>query len=108
MSPMSLALEGLLALLLVACLFYCWRLDQRLNALRKGQDGLREAARELSETVAQAEAAVRGLRATANDAGRDLQARIDEARGLAERLGLGMGRVRSAADVPPSRTGRSW
>lgn len=108
MSPMSLALEGLLACLLVACLFYCWRLDQRLNALRKGQDGLREAARELSETVAQAEAAIRGLRATANDAGRDLQARIDEAKALAERLGMGMGRVRSAADVPPSRSGRTW
>lgn len=103
-----MALEGLLAILLAACLFYCWRLDRRLSDLRKGQDGLRAAAQELGETVAQAEAAVRGLRATANDAGRDLQARIDEAKVLAERLGLGMGRVRSAADVPPRSGGRSW
>jgi len=109
MSPMSMALEAVLAVLLAACLFYCWRLDRRLSALRNGQDGLRAAAKELSETVAQAEVAVRGLRATANDAGRDLQARIDEAKTLAERLGLGMGRVRSASDVPPPRTtGRSW
>jgi hypothetical protein len=108
MTPMSMALEGLLAILLAACLFYCWRLDRRLSDLRKGQDGLRAAAQELGETVAQAEAAVRGLRATANDAGRDLQARIDEAKSLAERLGLGMGRVRSATDVPPRSTGRSW
>jgi hypothetical protein len=105
---MSMALEGLLAILLAACLFYCWRLDRRLSDLRKGQDGLRAAAQELGETVAQAEAAVRGLRATANDAGRDLQARIDEAKVLAERLGLGVGRVRSAADIPPRSGGRSW
>lgn len=107
MSPMSLALEGVLAVLLVACLFYCWRLDQKLSALRKGQDGLRAAAAELSETVTQAENAVRGLRMTASDAGRDLQARIDEAKSLAERLGLGMSRVRTAADAtrPPTR---SW
>jgi len=108
MSPMQLALEGLLVALLIACLFYTWRLDRRLDALRKGQDGLRAAAAELSETVTQADAAVRGLRAAANDAGRDLQARIDEAKALAEKLGLGMGRVRSAGDVPTRPSGRTW
>lgn len=103
MSPMTMALEGLLALLLVACLLYCWRLDRRLAALRDGQDGVREAAGELLQAVAQAENAVRTLRATAQDAGRDLQARIDQARTLSDRLGLGLGRIRSSADVRPSR-----
>ncbi|MBI1186318.1 MAG: hypothetical protein GC206_03165 [Alphaproteobacteria bacterium] len=103
MSPMTMALEGLLALLLAACLLYCWRLDRKLAALRNGQDGVREAAGELLQAVAQAENAVRTLRATAQDAGRDLQARIDTARSLSDRLGLGLGRIRSSADMRPGR-----
>jgi hypothetical protein len=103
MSPVTLALEVTLALLLAACLFYCWRLDRKLSALRTGQDGIREAARELVESVGAAEAAVRTLRQTAHEAGRDLQGRIDTARTLADRLGLGLGKVRSAGDLGRAR-----
>ncbi|MBL8551860.1 MAG: hypothetical protein JNJ73_17870 [Hyphomonadaceae bacterium] len=99
MSPMAMTLEIFLAALMCACLFYCWRLERRLNALRNGQDGIRAAAAELTRSVAQAEQAVRALRSTANESGRDLQSRIETARALAERLGIGAGRVRSAADV---------
>jgi len=42
---------------------------------------------------------VRNLRATAQETGRDLQARINDARVTADRLGLGAGRLRSSADV---------
>jgi hypothetical protein len=82
MSSMSWIVEGLLIVLLGACLFYCWRLERKLTQLRKGEDGLRDAARELSESVTQAQAAILSLRATAHEAGRDLQGRIDLARGL--------------------------
>jgi hypothetical protein len=99
MSPITLTLEIVLLLMLAACLFFFWRLDQKLAALRTGQDGVRQAAAELAHATAQAEVAVRALRATAQDAGRDLQARIVDARNTAERLGLGAGRVRSSADV---------
>jgi len=99
MSPMSMALELMLAALMCACLFYCWRLERRLNALRNGQDGIRAAAAELVKSVAQAETAVRALKLTAHDSGRDLQARIETARALADRLGIGAGRVRSVGDV---------
>ncbi len=99
MSPVTLVIEGLLALMLAVCLFYFWRLDQKLKALRDGQDGMLAAAAELAQATAKAEAAVRALRATANDTGRDLQARISDARATADRLGLGAGRLRSAADV---------
>ncbi len=100
MNPITFALEGMLAVLLAACLFYFWRLDRKLSALRNGQDGVRAAAAELAQATAQAEMAVRAMRTTAQDAGRDLQARINDARATADRLGLGAGRVRSAADVP--------
>ncbi len=78
----GLIIEGVLAVLLVITVLYCWRLDQRLSNLRKGNDGMIAAARELSETIAQAEQAVQGLRKSANETGRELQSRIDEARSL--------------------------
>jgi F0F1-type ATP synthase membrane subunit b/b' len=99
MSPVTLALESALAIMLGACLFYFWRLDRKLNALRTGQDGIRAAAAELVQASAQAEAAVRMLKLTAAEAGRDLQARINDARQTADRLGLGAGRMRSSGDV---------
>ena len=99
MSPITLVLEGLLAVMLAARLFFFWRLDQKLGALRSGQDGALRAAAELAQATSQAEAAVRAMRSTAQDAGRDLQARINDARATADRLGLGAGRMRSSADV---------
>lgn len=99
MSPITLGIEVVLAIMLAACLFYFWRLDRKLAALRSGQDGIRAAAAELAQATIQAEAAVRALRATAQEAGRDLQSRINDARATADRLGLGAGRLRSSADV---------
>ncbi len=95
MSPIAFALEIVLAVMLGACLFSFWRLDRKLAALRSGQDGVRAAVAELVQATAQAETAVRALRASALDAGRDLQARINDARATAERLGLGAGRLRT-------------
>lgn len=99
MSPITLGLEIVLALMLGACLYSFWRLDRKLAALRSGQDGVRAAAAELVQATAQADAAVRTLRASAQEAGRDLQARINDARATADRLGLGAGRLRTSADA---------
>jgi len=103
MSPITLGIEIVLALMLAACLFYFWRLDRKLAALRTGQDGIRAAAAELAQATQAAEAAVRNLRLTAQEAGRDLQARINDARATADRLGLGAGRIRSTADLARGR-----
>ena len=108
MSPIVMSIELGLGALLCAMLFFCWRLERKLTALRDGQDGVRAAAIELRHATHNAEQAVRAMRATAQDAGRDLQARIDEARAQADRLGLGVGRVRSAADVGTERLRRAW
>jgi hypothetical protein len=99
MSPITLTLEILLAIMLGACLIYFWKLDRRLAALRSGQDGVLAAAAELAQATGQAEAAVRALRATAQESARDLQARINDARATADRLGLGAGRLRSTTDL---------
>lgn len=103
MSPITLTIEGVLAVMLAACLFYFWRLDRKLSALRNGQDGIRAAAAELVQATTHAENAIRTLKLTASEAGRDLQARINDARLTADRLGLGAGRIRSSADVGQAR-----
>lgn len=103
MSPFAWTLEIVLALMLGVCLFFFWRLDQKLTALRSGRDGVLKAAAELAQATAQADAAVRSLRATAQETGRDLQARINDARATADRLGLGAGRLRTGADVGARR-----
>ena len=82
----GLIIEGILAFLLVLTIVYCWRLDQRLSSLRKGNDGMIAAARELAETISQAEMAIQGMRRTANETGKELQSRIDEARSISRSL----------------------
>ena len=80
MTVFALTLELILVCLLVIAIGYCWRLDQKLRALRAGRDGMIQAAQELQNAVSHAEAAIAGLRRTADVAGKDLQNRIDEAR----------------------------
>jgi hypothetical protein len=79
MSLMSIALELLLATLLAGCLFYCWRLDRKLSALRNSEAGIRAAAAELNRAIAQAEIAIKGLRAQAQEPIREARARIEVA-----------------------------
>ncbi len=80
---LALGLDAFLIALLLVALMLFWRLEQRLNALRNGQDGMREAARELIEATSKAEAAIRNLRAASQEAGRELQNKINETRAFA-------------------------
>jgi hypothetical protein len=83
----GLMIDMVLMVLLIIAIGFCWRLDRQLAALKTGQDGFRQAARELMESVSQAESAVRALRQSSGDVSRELQDRIDEARLLAGTLG---------------------
>jgi Domain of unknown function (DUF6468) len=77
-----LAFEGFLALLLIIAIAYCIRLDGRLKALRTGNFRMLEAAKELQSSVLHAENAVTAMRRSADAAGKELQASIDEARAM--------------------------
>ncbi len=83
---LALGFEILLAFLLLVTVFYCWRLDRRLNALRNGQDGMREAVTDLIKATSQAEACIQGLRDTAGQSSVELDARITKAQKLAADL----------------------
>ena len=83
MNIYSMTLDGILATLLLVAIIYCIRLDGKLKALRTGNTRMVEAARELQQSSVHAENAVTALRRSAEAAGRELQAKIDEARAMA-------------------------
>jgi hypothetical protein len=83
MNIYSMTMEIILASLLLIAIAYCWRLDGKLKALRTGNVRMVEAAKELRSSVVHAEGAVAAMRHSADAAGKELQAKIDEARAMA-------------------------
>lgn len=79
-------LQGFLALALVLAAILLIKVDRKLSALRSGQDGMARTAAELAQACASAEAAVRALKTGEIEAREGLDARLEEARKLAETL----------------------
>lgn len=79
-------LQGFLALALVLAALLLIKVDRKLSALRSGQDGMARTATELAQACANAQAAVRALKTGEIEAREGLDARLDEARKLAETL----------------------
>lgn len=86
--PITLIVEILLSGLLLATVVYCALLERKLSALRKGQDGLKETIGELNRAIISASVSMRTLRATADDAGKNLQEQITKARAMIDELSL--------------------
>lgn len=98
----STMFEIFLAILLIACLVYCWRVERSLAQFRASRAELEKSARELVVAVGKAEGAIKGLRLASHETGEQLQERIIEARALADELAV-MGGQRSARP-PQSRS----
>lgn len=81
-------LDGLIILLLGATVFFAARLSLHLKTFRDSRKDLERLIRDLSTHIQRAEGAIGGLRETARDTGRDLQAMINEAKALSEELQL--------------------
>jgi len=94
----SLVLEFFLVLLLIIAIAYCMRLDGKLKALRNGNVRMLEAAKELQNSVLHAQNAVVALRRSADASGKELQAKIDEAKAHAAAAAIPM--VRDHRDMP--------
>ena len=86
--PVPLIVEVTLAVLLLATLFCCARLEGRLRRLRKDQDGLSGTVRALNTAIGAAQASLTQLRAAAQDADEILGRKVTTARGLADELSL--------------------
>jgi hypothetical protein len=97
MNPIAVALDLLLAALLLAALALGARLNARLKTLRDSQAGFAAAVLELNKAAARAEAGLASLRAAAEETHDDLLARIETARALAIRLEQATAQAEKAA-----------
>ena len=108
MSVIGLAMNGLLAVLLLAALVVGIRLNRRLQALRDSHEGFAEAVSELNQAAARAEQGLADLRAATDEATDMLADRIEKGRQLAiklERLVEHAGvPQRGHAEPPPTRS----
>ncbi len=105
MSPVAVAMDLLLAVLLVAAVMVGLRLNKRLKALRDGQAGFTAAVMELNQAAARAESGLAALRQASEEAHDQLLTRIDTARILAQKLEASAQRAEkliAAADGLPS------
>jgi hypothetical protein len=83
---LSFILDGAVAILLVATIFYCILLNRRLAALRRNEDELRNAVASFNEAAARAEAGVSWLKKTGEEIGDALKDQIEEAGALCDDL----------------------
>lgn len=86
MSLTALALNGLLAVLLLIALAFGWRLERRLKALRDSHEGFAKAVADLDRAAMRAEQGLADLRAATDEAADTLGDRIAKAQALAAQL----------------------
>lgn len=98
MSLVALAMNGFLAVLLIAALAFGWRLERRLKALRDSHEGFAKAVADLDQAAARAEQGLADLRAATDEAAETLAVRIERAQALAAQLDERINRP-----VPPAR-----
>jgi len=84
----GLLMEMFVAILLVASIYYSVKLNQRLNAMRDGRDGIKEAVEQLNAATEKARRSIAELRQAADAMGNDLQSRVQTGRALADELGM--------------------
>ena len=94
----GLILDGIVACLLVATIWFAIRLDGRLRMLRADGERMERLIAGLSAASHQAEEAVGDLKDTAGHAGRQLQASIDKAQSLLSDLQFMSEKAEVAAD----------
>jgi len=86
MSLISVALQVLLAVLLMVALVFGWRLERKLKALRDAQSGFAKAVADLDNAAQRAEQGLADLRAATDEASEYLADRIEKAKALAVQL----------------------
>ena len=85
---LSIIVELLLSVLLLATICYCAVLERRLSALRKGQDGLKDTIGSLNVAIVAAGESMRALKASASGAAQTLDDRMTRARSMIDELSL--------------------
>jgi hypothetical protein len=101
--------DAVVAVLLIATIGYSVVLNRRLSTVRSDRDKFEDVIRNLSAASQRAEAAVANLRTSADDLGKRLDKKIDEARRLSDDLVYMLERGGTIADRMADliRTGRT-
>jgi hypothetical protein len=100
----GLIVEVLLVVLLMLTVGYCILLNRRLSNLRSSQQELRQIVSDLATATTTAESAIRGLRATTDDAEARLSDKMQRAELLSRELSsLTDSRPERPIDQPPPR-----
>ncbi|MDE2464061.1 MAG: hypothetical protein KGO02_10150 [Alphaproteobacteria bacterium] len=84
----SLCIEILLCVLLVATLGFCLILERKLSAMRKGQDGLKALIAELNGAIGAAGTSMRLLKSAATGAVEELDQKVGAARAAIDELSV--------------------
>ena len=95
---MSLAADGIVAILLLITICYAISLSRKLNALRGDKAALKALIGQLADASASAETGVAGLRVAAGDIDRVLEKKLEEAQSLRDDLAYMIERGAAAAD----------
>lgn len=82
----SLILDVFIILLMGVTLFGIWRLGKYLKIFRQSRDDMSKLLRDLSDAAERADNSVQDLRWSANERGRKLQKKMDQARSLMDEL----------------------
>ncbi|CTQ52269.1 hypothetical protein LP7551_00786 [Roseibium album] len=84
--PLGMIIEGLVAVLLLITIGYCWVLNRRLQRLRADEEVLRATISELMTATEIAERAILGLKTTAAEADKTLGSRLNQAESMSNTL----------------------
>lgn len=93
----SYIVDGLIILLLGVAVGYAYILNQRLRVLRDSRGELERVVHSLAEAISQADAGLTEIHNVANSLGRDLDRKIDSARGHGGEIEILIERAESAA-----------
>jgi hypothetical protein len=94
----TLAADIVVAFLLVFTIYYTAKLSRRLSMLRADKAALQTLVQTLAQAAASAEAGVTGLKATAEEVGRELERKLQAAQSLREDLAYMIDRGGAVAD----------
>jgi hypothetical protein len=82
----SLIIDGIVIALLAATIFYAYRLERKLEALRGAQAAFADVIRDLNAAAVRAESGIQSLKSAAESSGHVLDERIKRARSASEDL----------------------
>jgi len=95
---LSLVVDGLMAVLLLVTLFFCWRLNTRIRILQDNRSELAETIREFDRCTRRAADSIAEIHVATQRISENIQHKIDKANFVADDLQMMMERTSKALD----------